>query len=262
MKITFTLIILFTMMTFSLSAQEIRTELISYKDGQTELEGFLAYDPSIEGKLPAVIVTHEWMGINDYTRKRCEQLAKLGYIAFAADVYGKGVRPSTTGEASKEAAKYRGDRALMRQRMNAAFDWIRKYSLTDPEKIAVTGYCFGGTAALELARSGAKLRGVVSFHGGLSNPSPADAAKIQAKVLICHGAVDPHVPKEEVDAFMKEMNDANIDYQFIAYSKAVHAFTNPNAGNDPSRGSAYNKDADARSWKAMQMFFEEIFGKQ
>lgn len=242
----------------SVYAQKVKTQAVSYKDGDTELEGYLAYDPAAKGKRPAVIVVHEWTGINEYTRKRCEQLAAMGYIAFAADVYGKGIRPSAPQDAGRESAKYRNNRPLMRQRMKAALDWAKKQSNIDSSRIAAIGYCFGGTAVLELARSGATLAGVVSFHGGLSTPNPQDASNIRSKVLICHGAIDPFVPQEEVDAFMKAMNDAKVDYQFIAYSNAMHSFTNPEAMSF-LKGVAYNEEADKRSWEAMKLFFSELF---
>lgn len=238
---------------------QVKTEVIEYKDGETVLEGYLAYDASIKEKRPAVIVVHEWMGINDYTKKRCEQLAALGYVAFAADIYGKGVRPQKPEEAGKEAAKYKGNRALMRSRMNAALDWVKKSDKVKSDQVAAIGYCFGGTAVLELARSGADVKGVVSLHGGLDTPTPQDAKNIKARVLACHGALDPFVPQKDVEAFKKEMDEAKVDYMLIIYSGAVHAFTNPNSGNDPSKGAAYNKKADERSWEHMKLFLTNLF---
>ncbi|ALJ01445.1 dienelactone hydrolase [Rufibacter tibetensis] len=248
-------------MAVSAQAQQIKTQVVEYKEGTTTLEGYLAYDASKKGKLPAVLVVHEWNGISDYTRKRCEQLAKMGYVAFAADIYGKGVRPKTPQESAAEAGKYKNNVPLLRQRVNAALAQVKKQPNVDASRVAAIGYCFGGTTVLELARSGADVAGVVSFHGGLATPSPADAKNIKAKVLVAHGAIDPFVPKAEVDAFFKEMNDANVDYQFIAYSNAVHSFTNPEAGSDIKKGAAYNAAADRRSWEAMKQFFGEIFKK-
>ena len=255
------LVFIFTLaMIFSVKAA-IKTELIEYKDGEVVLEGFMAYDDRQKEKRPAIIVVHEWNGINDYTKKRCEQLAAMGYVAFAPDIYGKGVRPQSPGDAGKVSGKFKNDRALLRQRVNLGLDWVKKNDKVDASKIAAIGYCFGGTAVLELARSGADVKGVVSFHGGLDTPKPEDAKDIKAKVLVCHGAVDPYVPQEQVGAFQKEMNDAKIDYQLITYSGAVHTFTNPGAGDDPSKGAAYNKEADARSWEHMKVFLNELFGK-
>ena len=235
---------------------------VEYRQGDTLLEGYLAYDDSIKGKRPGVLVIHEWTGINNYIKKRTDQLAALGYVAFAADIYGKGVRPSTPELAAKEAAKYRGkDRGLIRARANAGFDTLAASPLVDTSRLAVIGYCFGGTAALELARSGANLLGTVSFHGGLDTPNPADARNIRGKVLALHGADDPHVPPEQVAAFQQEMRQAKVDWEMVYYGGAVHAFTNPDSGNDPSKGVAYNAEADRRSWEEMKLFFAEIFGK-
>lgn len=232
---------------------------IEYKHGETVLEGYLAYDDARTGKRPGVVVIHEWTGLGPFVKARAERLAEAGYVAFGADIYGKGVRPSTPEEAAKQATIYRSDRALMRARAQAAVDRIKAEETVDAAKVAAIGYCFGGGTALELARSGAEVAGVVSFHGNLDTPDAADAKRIRGKVLVCHGADDPYVPAEQVAAFQKEMRDAGVDWQMIAYGGAVHSFTNPDAGNDPSRGAAYNASADARSWEAMKVFFEEIF---
>jgi len=238
---------------------QIHTENIEYKDGSVTLEGYIAYDESFKDTRPGIIVVHEWTGINDYTKMRCEMLAKLGYFAFAADIYGKGNRPKSGEEAGKLASLYKNDRVLMRQRINLALDELKKQKLVNTDKIAAIGYCFGGTVALELARSGADIKGIVSFHGGLDTPNPADAKNIKAKILVLHGGDDPYVNAEQVSSFKKEMVDAGVDYQIFIYGGAVHSFTNPNSGNDPSKGAAYNERADKRSWEAMKTFFTEIF---
>jgi dienelactone hydrolase len=237
----------------------IKTETIEYKDGNTVLEGYLAYDDAIKGKVPAVLVVHEWTGIGSYVKKRCEQIAGLGYAAFAVDIYGKGIRPADVNEAVKQAAIYRGDRQLMRRRALAGLEEVKKLSFVDAERIAAIGYCFGGGVVLEMARSGADLKGVVSFHGNLDTPHPEDAKNIKAKVLVCHGADDPYVSWEKVAAFRDEMREAKVDWQVIVYGNAVHGFTNPDNGSDPSKGAAYNRQADMRSWEAMKAFFKEIF---
>lgn len=237
----------------------VKTQTIEYRDGDTVLEGYLVYDEAHKGKSPAVLIVHEWTGIGPYVKKRTEQLASLGYVAFAIDIYGKGVRPANRDEASKQAAIYRGDRVLMRRRALAGLEKVREFSFVDPGRIAAIGYCFGGGVALELARSGADVKGVVSFHGNLDTPNLQDAKNIKAKVLVLHGADDPHVPQEQIDAFMKEMRDAEVDWQMVFYGNAVHSFTNPGAGNDNSRGAAYNKEADKRSWQDMMAFFKELF---
>jgi dienelactone hydrolase len=254
-------IVAVSLMLSSLAWAGIHTESVEYREGETLLEGYLAYDDSSRKKRPGVLVVHEWMGLNEYARMRAEKLGTLGYVAFAADIYGKGVRAKNTKEASALAGKYRGDRKLLRARVNAALEVLKAHVLTDNARTAAIGYCFGGTAVLELARSGAHVLGVVSFHGGLSTPTPGDAQKIRAKVLALHGADDPFVPPDEVAAFQEEMNKAGVDWQMIFYSGAVHSFTNPASGDDPSKGVAYNKRADRRSWEAMKLFFGELFGR-
>ncbi|HEQ98075.1 MAG TPA: dienelactone hydrolase family protein [candidate division Zixibacteria bacterium] len=244
---------------FTAVQAELITRTVEYMDGDVVLEGYLAYDDSFGGNLPGVMVVHEWTGINDYTRKRAEMLAQLGYVAFAADIYGKGVRPQTAEEASQQASIYRQDRELMRSRANAGLNYLRELDLSDPTRLAAIGYCFGGGVVLELARSGAEVNGVVSFHGNLDTPNPEDAKNILGKVLIQHGAADPHVGREQVTAFWDEMHNADVDWYMTAYGGAVHSFTNPNSGDDPSTGVAYNAEADMRSWEEMQDFFNEIF---
>lgn len=236
----------------------IQTRTVEYRQGDTVLEGYLAFDASSAAKRPGVLVVHEWTGINPYTRRRVEQLAGLGYVAFAADIYGKGIRPATREEAAATAGKYKADRALLRARVQAALAELRRQPNVDPAKVAAIGYCFGGTTVLELARSGADVLGVVSFHGGLDTPTPADARNIRAKVLALHGADDPNVPPAQVQAFEDEMRGGKVDWQLVKYSGAVHSFTNPDAGNDNSKGAAYNAAADRRSWEAMKAFFAEV----
>ncbi|MFY9235438.1 MAG: dienelactone hydrolase family protein [Fimbriimonadaceae bacterium] len=239
--------------------QNIVTKLVTYKSGDVELEAYMAYDMSAKGKRPAVLVVHDWNSIDDYERGRVVQLAEMGYVAFAVDIYGKGIRPKNREESAAQAGKYRGNRTLLRERVVAGLTELKKSPLVDTSKIAAIGYCFGGTTVLELARAGADVKGVVSFHGGLSSPTPADAKNIKAKILVCHGADDPGVPPAEVAGFEKEMRDAKVDYTLIAYSGAVHSFTEPSAGNDPSKGSAYHPLADKRSWEHMKVFFTELF---
>jgi len=236
----------------------MKTENVEYKDGGTVLEGYMAYDGAVNTPRPAVMIVHQWKGLGEYEKMRARQLADSGYIAFAIDVYGKGVRPKGMPEAGKISSSYKENRPLFRQREQAALEFLKKNPLVDQNKIVIMGYCFGGTGALELGRSGAPLAGIVSFHGGLSNPTPADAKNIKAKSLILHGAIDPNVKPEEVFAFQKEMNDAKVDYQFVSYSGAVHSFTEKAAGNDISKGAAYNEAADRRSWAALMDFLAEV----
>jgi dienelactone hydrolase len=237
----------------------LHRESVSYAQGGNTFIGYLVYDDAIQGTRPGVVVVHEWMGLNDYAKHRADQLAELGYVAFAADMYGNGMVATSTAEAGKLAGALKNDRPLMRARINAALDVLKKQKLVDRNRLAAIGYCFGGTAALELARSGADVLGVVSFHGGLDSPTPADASHIRGKVLALHGADDPNVPPAQVTAFQEEMRKGRVDWQMNYYSGAVHGFTNPANGNDPSRGVAYNEAADRRSWQAMKDFFAEIF---
>jgi dienelactone hydrolase len=235
----------------------VRTRTVEYRDGDQVCEGVLAWDDAATGKRPAVVVVHDWMGVRDETVRRAKMLAELGYVALAADVYGKGTRPKDTQEAGALAGKYKGDLPLLRSRVRAAFDTLAKDPKVDSSHVFAIGYCFGGTAALELARSGAPLAGVVSFHGGLATKDAADAKNVKCPLLVLHGAADPYVPPAEVAAFQKEMTDAKVDWQMVYYADAVHAFTNPGAGNDPSKGAAYDARADRRSWEAMKGFFTE-----
>lgn len=237
----------------------IKSEFVEYKQGETVLEGYLVYDDAIKGQRPGVLVIHQWLGLTDNEKMRANMLAELGYVAFAVDIYGKGIRPKESSAAGAEAGKYRKDLPLFRERINAGLQVLLKNSKVDPKRVAAIGYCFGGGAALELARSGADIAGVVSFHGSLTTSMPAEPGKVPAKILVCHGADDPFVPMKDVEGFLDEMRAAGADYQFIAYSNAVHAFTQNEAGNDNSKGAAYNEKADKRSWQAMKDFFAEIF---
>jgi len=235
------------------------TRTVEYKHGEVTLEGYLAYDDASSDQRPGVLVVHEWYGLNENARMRAEKLAQLGYVALAVDIYGKGIRPKNNEEAGAQAGKYKGDRPLMRGRIIAALEELRRHPLVDSQRIAAIGYCFGGTTVLELARSGADIAGVVSFHGGLDTPDPADARNIKCKILVCHGADDPHVPAEQVTAFQNEMRSAGVDWQMIYYGGAVHSFTNSGLSTDNSQGAAYNADADRRSRGDMNQFFAEIF---
>lgn len=237
---------------------KVITRIVEYRDGDVVLEGYLAYEKGKKSLRPGVLVVHEWMGLNDFARRRAEKLADEGYVAFAVDMYGKGVRAKDAAEAAELAGKYKTDRQLMRSRILAGLEALKARPQVDPRRIAAIGYCFGGTTVLELARSGAEVGGVVSFHGGLDAPIPAVPGQIRAKVLVLHGADDPLVPPEQVSAFESEMRNAGADWQLVSYGGAVHSFTNPEA-NDRARGVAYDERANKRSWKAMEEFLDEIF---
>ena len=243
------------------SSAEVKLETVEYKDGDTVCEGAVAFDDASKTPRPGVLLVHDWMGAGDYAKSRAKQVAALGYVCFVADIYGKGVRPANAGEAGGFAGKYKGDRPLLRQRVNAALAELKKHPLVVKSKTCAMGYCFGGTTVLELARSGAEVAGVISFHGGLDSPTPADAKNIKGKVLVLHGADDPFVKPAEVAAFQEEMRGNKVDWQMVFYGDAVHSFTNPNAGTDKSKGAAYQEAADKRSWEAMREFYAEVFAK-
>ena len=228
---------------------KVKTETVNYRDGSAELEGFLAYDDSAKGPRPGVLVIHDWTGLQDYAKSRATQLAELGYVAFAADIYGKGVRPNDPKECAVQAGTYKNDLPLLRRRVLLGLDQLKKKSNVDTAKLAAIGYCFGGTIVLELARSGADVRGVVSFHGGLSTTKPAKPGDIRARILVCHGGADSHVGAE-VPEFKAEMEKAKAQMEFITYEGAQHGFTKP--------GPAYQEKADKESWAAMKKFFAEI----
>jgi dienelactone hydrolase len=236
----------------------IQTKTVEYTQGDATLEGVLVWDDAVTGPRPGVLVVHQWLGLTDYEKRRATMLAQLGYVAFCADIYGKDARPKNVGEAGALAGKYKSDRALLRQRVNAGLEQLKKSELVDTKRIAAVGYCFGGTTVIELARSGADINGIVSFHGGLDSPTPADGKNIKCPVLICHGADDPFEKPEDLAAFENEMRDAKVDWRLIKYGGAVHSFTQPDPGfSNP--GAHYNEKADKRSWEDMKMFFAEIF---
>ena len=233
---------------------------LEYKAGDVLCEGWQAYDDAMPGKRPGVLIIHQWTGVSDHEKEAARKLASLGYNVLVADIYGKGIRPQPPA-AGKEAGKYKADRALLRVRANAALDVLARDTRTDASKLAATGYCFGGTAAIELARSGAKVLGVVSFHGGLDSPTPADGKNIKAMVLALHVADDPFVPAQDVAAFEAEMKTSEVDYKLVKYPGAVHSFTHKAAGTDNSKGAAYNADADRDSWFQMRGFLERSFAR-
>lgn len=241
---------------------EIVSKTVEYEHEGTLLEGFHAYDSSVEGKRPGILMIHQWTGISDYEKMRAEMLAKLGYNVFAADIYGKGIRPQPP-EAGQYAGKYKTDRALYRARMMAGLKVLKEEPLTEPSQIAAVGYCFGGTGVLELARADAGISAVASFHGALAagEGMAAQKGKVSPKVICFHGAIDPYVSPAEVDAFQKEMEEAGADWQFISFSGAVHAFSQKMAGDDPSKGAAYDEKADKRSWGYFKQFLDDAFGK-
>lgn len=251
------LLTFFTLLSMPLMAAIIE-QPVDYKAGTIECEGWAAFDDSTKAKRPSVLIIHQWTGVSDNEKMRAKMLAELGYNVFVADVYGKGIRPQPPASGA-EAGKYKKNRTLLRERLTAALQVLLKDSRTDASRVACIGYCFGGTAAIELGRSGAPVKGVVSFHGGLDSPTPEDGKNIKGKVLALHGADDPFVPAADIAAFEKEMKDAGVTYQLVSYPGAVHAFTQKAAGNDNSKGAAYNEAADKASWEEMKTFFAKLF---
>lgn len=228
---------------------------IEYGD-QSKFEGYLVQPKKGPAK-GALLMIHNWMGVTDEAKAQADRLAEAGYIVFAADIYGKGIRPQKMEEAAKISGEYKGNRPLFRERLNLAYNRLLQEKNVNKSKIAAVGYCFGGTGALELARSGAPLQAVVSFHGGLDSPTPKDGANIKARVLALHGADDPFVPDNDVMAFEREMREGKVDWLLVKYGGAVHSFTQKSAGNDNSKGQAYNEAADKRSFTAMKSFLQE-----
>ncbi len=233
-------------------------QTVEYKSTNAVMEGYIAHPKNRKASMPAVLIVHDWMGLTEDTRKKADEVAALGYVALAVDIYGKDVRPKTQKEAAMFASKYKNDLPTLRERILAAQKVLLSQKAINPAKIVAIGYCFGGTTVLELGRSGAEVAGIVSFHGGLATPKTEDAAQIKSKVLVLHGAVDPFVSEKEVLDFQKSMDKAGVDYQFVSYSGAVHSFTNPMAGDDPKQGAAYNEKADKRSWIAFKAFLNEV----
>ncbi|MBS0359191.1 MAG: dienelactone hydrolase family protein [Proteobacteria bacterium] len=234
----------------------MKTMPLAYYDGNTELEGFLAI-PEQPGKKPAVIVAHDWSGRNEFACNKAKNLAELGYIGFALDMFGKGKLGKTTEEKSALIQPFVQDRAVLRQRITTALEALKKVDDVDTHRIAVIGFCFGGLCALDLARSGADIKATVSFHGLLNPPDKLPKQTIKAKILALHGHDDPMVPPEQVLAFEQEMTKAQADWQVHVYGHTMHAFTNPVA-NDKNFGTVYEAKADKRSWRAMVNFFEEV----
>lgn len=235
----------------------MRTQKISYYDKETQLEGYLAFNADISKPRPAVLVAHDWTGRSEFACQKAEKLAQLGYVGFAIDMYGKNRVGSTKEEKSALIKPFLEDRSYLKQRITSAYETLKKIDVVDTSRIGAIGYCFGGLCVLDLARSGANLRGVVSFHGILNAPSSTPDT-IKTKILVLHGYKDPMVPAEQVSAFEKEMSEANADWQIHIYGDAMHSFTNPEA-NDKEFGTVYHSLADKRSWVATQNFFTEIF---
>lgn len=241
---------------------EVVGEEMSYEVDGVKLTGYLAYDDAVEGPRPGVLIVHEWWGHNDYVRMRADMLAEMGYTAMALDMYGDGKSTSHPEDANKFMSEVFANMEAGSKRFVAARELLESHQSSNPEKTAAIGYCFGGNIVLQMARAGMDLDGVASFHGNLSTQSPAQPGMVKAPMLVLHGADDPFVPAEQVDAFKAEMEAAGADMTFIAYPGAVHAFTNPGAdelGKANNMPLAYNEEADKQSWAELEKFLDKVF---
>jgi dienelactone hydrolase len=243
----------------------IKTEALTYSSENSKdslvMDGYIAWDSSLTGKRPVVLVVHEWWGMNDYIKRRVRELAGLGYLAMAVDFYGNSKRADNPTDAGNLAGAFYKDPLMAQSRFDAALNVVRKYEQADTSKMAAIGYCFGGTQVLNMANLGEDLVGVVSFHGGLQVVTP-DKSKLKAQVLVCHGGADPFVPAEQVAQFRKQMDSIGAKYTFKVYDGATHAFSNPDAtatGEKFKIPIAYNASADTASWNDMKTFFGTIF---
>ena len=233
---------------------------VSYKDENQKLNGFSIAPKKVSKNKPGILILPAWKGIDNHAKDSAKKLAKIGYTTFVADIYGEGNYPKNTEEAGKQSGFYKKNVDLYQKRITLALEQLIK-SGANPDNIVVIGYCFGGTGVLEAARAGLNVKGVVSFHGGLGKDEARPNNPITTKVLVLHGADDPYVSKQEVDAFQQEMKEAKADWQMIFYANAVHAFTDKDAGNDNSKGAAYNEKAEKHSWQHMKLFLNEVLKK-
>lgn len=235
---------------------------VEYSAQGVVMKGYLAYDNRLKGIAPAVLVVHEWWGLNEYARKRARMIAELGYTALAVDMYGEGQQATHPDDAAKFSSAAMKDFTTAQARFNAAEEFLRNQPTVDPDRLAAIGYCFGGGVVLNLARQGSDLKGVASFHGMLTPLQPAEPGTMHTKILVLHGAEDNFTTPEQIDAFKQEMAAAQADYQFISYPGAKHSFTNPAAtayGKKFNLPLAYHKMADKESWQALKKFLQSVF---
>lgn len=242
---------------FAMQFTQAQLKPISYTDGDQKLNGFGIQAKAVAANNPGILILPAWKGIDTHSKEVAQQLSDLNYTAFIADIYGEGNYPANTQEAGKQAGFYKSNFLDYQRRIQLALDQLIKLG-ANPDQIVVIGYCFGGTGALEAARANMKIRGVVSFHGGLEKDVTRFVDPIRPKVLVLHGADDPYVSQQSIIDFQNEMRNAKADWQMIYYADAVHAFTEILAGNDNSKGAAYNEKANKRSWKHMKLFLAEV----
>ena len=263
----FIVLILFGSSFSILSAQKsthmIKEENVSYTSDGVTLKGYIAFDQNQKGRRPAVMVVHEWWGLNDYAKMRARKLAELGYIAMAVDIFGDGKVAANPQEAQELTKPFYSNPGLAKTRLDAAIKKIKEYAETDPLNVAAIGYCFGGGVVLNSAKLGSDLKGVVSFHGGLAG-APAKKELLKSRILVCHGGNDKFVSQKDIDTFKHQLDSIGADYSFKVYANATHAFTNPDAtmtGKKFNMPIEYNEEADKNSWSDMKDFFKSLFGK-
>lgn len=255
---------IFTLLASSSVWAKVTAREVEYRSGDTVLKGYLAENSATKGKRPAVLVVHEWWGHNEYARKRARMLAELGYVALAVDMFGDGKTAQHPDDAGKFAGEVMKNKAVGEARFNAALDYMKQLPEVDPGRIAAIGYCFGGGVVLHMARQGADLKGVASFHGSLATDSPAQPGSVKAKVLVFNGEADKMIPPEQVTAFKEEMTKAGASFRYVGYPGVMHSFTNPDADSYAKKFNlplAYDKKADQNSWSETKKFLKEIFKK-
>jgi dienelactone hydrolase len=254
--------VLLVALTAASARAEVKTRAITYEHGGVTFKGHLAWDDAAKGKRPGVLVVHEFWGLDDYARRRAEQLAGLGYVAFACDMYGGGKHTEHPEEAGKMAAEVRKNLKTWQGRAQAALQVLKGQEQVDPGKLAAIGYCFGGSTALQLAYTGADLAAVVTFHAALPVPEEGQAKAVKAKLLVCHGAADRFIPEETAVKFRAALDGAKVDYAMVYLGGAKHSFTVKGVDEKGVQGLAYNAEADRRSWQYMQLLFKEVFDKK
>jgi dienelactone hydrolase len=239
----------------------LKEETVMYTGDGTLLKGYIVYDQNQKGKRPAVLVVHEWWGLNDYAKMRARKLAESGYIAMAVDIFGDGITAANPQEAQDLTKPFYQNPGLAKARLDAAIKKIKEYAETDPSNVAAIGYCFGGSVVLNSAKLGSDLKGIVSFHGGLAGV-PADKNLLKAKILVCHGGNDKFISQKDIDTFRNQLDSIGANYSFKVYPNATHAFTNPDAtktGKEFNMPIEYNAEADKNSWNDMTVFFNSLF---
>ena len=245
------------LMIVSVTISSAQLKSVAYSDADQKLSGFISAPSKALQNKPGILILPAWMGIDDHAKESAEELSKLGYYAFVADIYGVGNKPSNYSEAGQKAGYFKKNIQEYHKRIQLALEQLIKEG-ANPNEIVVMGYCFGGTGAIEAARTNMKIKGIVSFHGGLSKDEARKIDPISARVLVLHGADDPYESETEIKAFQNEMRTAKADWEMVYYANAVHSFTDKNAGNDNSKGAAYNEKAEKRSWKALLGFLKEV----